>query len=138
MPAPQKFNTFTLDLLSGIHDFTTHTFKLMLSNTAPVNTNAVKADIIEIAAGFGYSAGGATATCAAVLTGGVAKVTIVDISFAAAGGAIGPFRYGVLYNDTSAGDRLIGRIDVGSNITIPDGSSHLFDFDVALGVITLG
>jgi len=55
MAAYNKFLQFTKDLIDGVHDFDAHTFKLMLTNTAPVNTNTVKANITEITAGNGYT-----------------------------------------------------------------------------------
>ena len=41
-----------------------------------------------------------------------------DVTFTAAGGSIGPFRYVVLYNDTptSPADPLIGWYDYGTNL----------------------
>ena len=62
MAAYVKYQNFVEDLIEGVHDFDLHTFKIALSNTAPnVATHAVLADVTEIAAGNGYSAGG-TAT----------------------------------------------------------------------------
>ncbi len=87
-----KFNQFTRDLIAGVHNFDTHTFKLLLTNSAPVASNSVKANLTEISAGNGYSAGGATVTVAASTSSGVAKVTATDVVVTAAGGSIGPFR----------------------------------------------
>jgi hypothetical protein len=50
MATYNKFNQFVDDLAKGVHNFASHTFKVMLTNTAPVATNAVKADITEITA----------------------------------------------------------------------------------------
>jgi hypothetical protein len=61
MPNLVLFHEFGKYLGDGTIDLDTHTFKAMLSNTAPTQgTNTVKADITEISAGNGYSAGGAT------------------------------------------------------------------------------
>ena len=76
MAAYNKFLQFTKDLVDGVHDFDAHTFKLMLTNTAPVNTNTVKADITEISAGNGYTAGGSAVTMATATSSGTAKVTV--------------------------------------------------------------
>ena len=53
-----KFNVFTENLCEKVHDLDLDTLKVMLSNTAPLATNSVKADLTEIAAGNGYPAGG--------------------------------------------------------------------------------
>ena len=94
-------------------------FKAMLANVAPVATNAVKADITEIAAGNGYTAGGVTLTAGAVQSTAQASITIADIAnlITAAGGSIGPWRYLVIYDDTTAGKPLLGWVDYGSSVT---------------------
>ena len=65
-----KFNQFVEDLCKGVHNLATGTLKIMLTLTAPVATNSVKADLTEIAAGNGYTAGGTAIT--ATLTNGTA------------------------------------------------------------------
>lgn len=138
MPAQTKFNNFTKDLVDGIHAFGTHTFKALLTNSAPVAaTHDEKADLTEISAGNGYSAGGPTITMSTSTSSGTAKVTATDATITAAGGSIGPFRYVVLYNDTSTGDRLITYIDYGSSITLADGESFTIDFDGSAGLLTI-
>lgn len=116
-----KFNTFAKDAVNGIHNFNSHTFKAMLTNTAPIAANAVKADITEIAAGNGYTAGGVS--CAAVTesqSGGTESVFFTNQSITASGGTIGPFRYVVFYNDSVATPvkPLLGYADYGSSITL--------------------
>lgn len=53
-----KFNAFVQDLTRKVHNLNSDTLKILLTNVAPVATNAVKADLTEIAAGNGYTAGG--------------------------------------------------------------------------------
>ena len=133
-----KHNIFTRDLAAGVHKFGTDTFKVLLTNTAPTAANAVKADLTEISAGNGYTAGGSTSATTLTTSSGTAKVVAADVTFTAAGGAIGPFRYAVLYNDTptSPADPLIGWVDYGSSITLADGESLLVDFDGSAGALT--
>ena len=140
MATYNKFLQFTKDLIDGVHDFDAHTFKLMLTNTAPVNTNTIKADITEISAGNGYTAGGATVTLSTSTSSGTAKVTVTsDVVFTASGGSIGPFRYAVLYNDspTSPAKPLIAWWDYGSSITLADAETLTADFDQVNGVLTV-
>ena len=135
-----KFNQFVEDLATAKHDFSSHTFKLMLSNTAPSASNAVKADITDISSGNGYSAGGNSLTIASVAqTSGTLKVTITDTTFTASGGSIGPFRYFVLYNDTQStpAKPLVGWYDYGTSITLNSGEAILIDFDGTAGVLTV-
>jgi hypothetical protein len=137
MATYNKFQDYVEQVNKAKHDWSAHTFKWLLTNTAPVATNTVKADLTEIAAGNGYTAGGATAdTVTLSETSGTAKVTIADEVITAAGGTIGPFRYPVLYNDTqtSPADPLVAYWDYGSNVTLADGETFTLDCDATNGV----
>lgn len=139
MAVYNKFNQFVKDLIDGKHNFGSNTFKVMLTNTAPVATNQVKADITEISAGFGYTAGGTATTVGESITSGVAKVTGTNVVFTAAGGSIGPFRYAVLYNDTqtSPAKPLVAWWDYGSSITLADTETLTVSFDGTNGIFQL-
>lgn len=133
-----KFNCFTEDVAEKVHNLGSDTLKVMLTNTAPVATNSVKADLTEISAGNGYTAGGTTASqTASSQSSGVYTLKLADVVFTASGGSIGPFRYVVLYNDTSASDSLIGWYDYGSAITLGSGETVTVDFDATYGVLTI-
>lgn len=136
--AYNKFNVFSEDLVNGVHNFTSHSFKVMLTNSAPVATNTIKANITDISAGNGYTGGGHTSAMTVNRTTGTTKVTAGDVIITASGGSIGPFRYAVLYNDTptSPADPLICWLDYGANQTVLDGESLLIDFDGTNGLFT--
>lgn len=140
MASYNKIQDFVEQLTKGVHNFSTHVFKVMLVNSpAPVATNTVKADLTEIAAGNGYSAGGTATTISVTETTGTAKVAGTDVVFTASGGSIGPFRYAVLYNDTatSPADALIAWWDYGSSISLNAGESFTVDFDATNGIFQL-
>lgn len=139
MAAFNKFNSFVEALAEKKHDLAADTLKVLLTNTAPVATNSVKADLTEISAGNGYTAGGnAAAITSSAQTSGTYKLVLGDpATWTASGGSIGPFQYAVLYNDTAASDELIGWWDYGSSITLVDGESFAVDFDPTTGVLTL-
>ena len=138
MAAFQKFNAFVEDIAEKKHNLGADTLKVMLTLTAPVATNSVKADLTEIAAGNGYSAGGtATTITSSVQTSGTYKLIITDVTFTASGGSIANFRYAVLYNDTATNDELIGFYDYGATVTITTGNAFTVDFDAAAGVLTI-
>ena len=127
-----KFQDFSEQLSKGVHDFSTDTFKLYLTNATPsVSADAVKADLAEISAGNGYTAGGTATTIAVSETGGTTTVTGTQVVFTASGGAIGPFQYVVLYNDSSASDNLVAYWDYGSSISLADGESLTVKFNSA-------
>lgn len=139
MAAYNKFQDFVEQLGLGVHNFSTHTFKVALTNTAPVATNTILANITQISGTNGYTTGGTAATAGWTETTGTAKLTLSDVVFTAAGGAMGPFRYVVIYNDTATSpvDALIGWYDYGSSITLNDTETFTVDFDGAAGVLTI-
>lgn len=136
-----KFQDFVEQLGKGVHNFSSNTFKLALTNTAPTaSTNTILTDITQISATGGYTAGGYTLSGVAWSeTGGTAKLVITDLVITATGGSVGPFRYLVLYNDTatSPADALIGFYDYGSSITLATGETLTVDFDGTNGVLTV-
>lgn len=133
-----KFNTFVEALGRKIHNLNADTLKVVLTNTAPTpSTDDQLADITQIANGNGYTTGGtAAASNAYSQTSGTGKLTANDVVFTASG-SVGPFRYAVLYNDTAAGDELIGYWDYGSSITLANGETFTVDFDGTTGILTL-
>lgn len=140
MATYNKFQSFVEHLAEKVHDLGSDSLKVMLTNGAPVNTNTVKANLTDITAGNGYTAGGTLAVISSsAQTSGVYKLVLADVTFLAAGGSIGPFRYAVLYNDTptSPADPLIAWWDYGSSISLADTDSFTVDFDPTNGVMTI-
>ncbi len=140
MASFNKFNSFVEHLAEKVHDLGADTLKILLTNSAPTSSNTVKADLTEISAGNGYSAGGPTATISSSSqTSGTYKLVLADVTITASGGSIGPFRYFTLYNDTptSPADPLIGWWDYGSSITLADGESVTVDFSASNGVLQI-
>ena len=134
-----KFNSFVEALAEKKHDLGADTLKVLLCNTAPLATNTVKANLAEITAGNGYTAGGATAgITSSTHTSGTYKLVLSDpATWTATGGSLGPFCYAVLYNDTATNDELIGWWDYGSSVTLATGESFAVDFDPTTGVLTI-
>lgn len=133
-----KFRQFVEDVGRKVHNLNADTLKVLLTNVAPVNTNAVRADLTELGAGNGYTSGGtAVGSSAYSQVAGVGTLTGNNVVFTAAGGTIGPFRYAVIYNDTptSPADPLIGWWDYGSSITLND--TETLTVNLSGGIITL-
>ena len=138
MASFNKFNAFAENVYEGVHDLGADTLKVMLTLTAPTATDAVKADLTEISAGNGYTAGGTTtAQSSSAQTSGTYKLVLADVTFTASGGAIADFRYAVLYNDTptSPADALIGYWDYGSTVSLASGETFTWDADPTNGVL---
>lgn len=137
MPAANKFGDYSEQKNRAVHNWGAHAFKLAFSNTAPVATNTVLADIVQIATGFGYTAGagGGIALTGVTITetGGVTTVQAAQATLTATGGAIGPFRYYALYNDTATvpADALIAWWDHGVAVTLNDTDTFTVKFNNA-------
>jgi|NOAtaT_6_FD_contig_51_1708310_length_655_multi_2_in_0_out_0_2 hypothetical protein len=140
MAAFNKFDAFVEALAEKVHNLGSDTLKVYLTNDTPsASADAVKADLAEITPGNGYTAGGNTAAqTSSSQTGGLYKLVLGDpATWTASGGNIGPFRYAVLYNDTTASENLIGYWDYGTSITLGAGDTFTVDFDPTTGVLTL-
>jgi hypothetical protein len=135
------FDSFFGNVGGGRIDLDTDTFKAMLTNTAPsISADDELADITQISNGNGYTTGGVTLTSVTWTepdSNGVWKFASANFQWSASGGSIGPFRYIPIYSDTSTGDKLVGRYDFGSELTIPDGS--VFEVEIGTdGIIRFG
>lgn len=131
MAAYNKFNDFSEQLANGAQNFASDTYKVALSNVAPVATNSALADITQISSGNGYTSGGSTTTITLSETTGTTTVSGTQVVFTASGGSIGPFRYVVLYNDTTStpvNKPLVAWWDYGSSITLADGETFTVKF----------
>jgi hypothetical protein len=136
LPSFTKFNSFVEVAMEGGHNLGSNVLKILLTNTAPVASNTVKADLTEITAQNGYSAGGATVTItASSQTSGTYKLVGDDVVFTASGGSFGPWRYAVLYNDTHASKALIAWWDYGSSVTTLTTETATVDFDGTNGIL---
>jgi hypothetical protein len=135
MVAAVRFEAFSEHLAEKVHNLDADTIRNYLSNTTPdAAADAVKADLAEISAGNGYTAGGPDTQNATSRSGLVTSVTGVDTVITASGGSIGPFRYVVLYNDTptSPADPLIQNWDYQSSITLLDTETFTTDFGASM------
>jgi hypothetical protein len=127
------YHSFLEKLAESIIDLDGHTLKVALTNAAPnASTHDELADITEISAGNGYSAGGGTATLVtSAQSAGTYALALADVVFTASG-AVGPFRYAVLYDDSVSGDPLIASWDYGSSITLANGDTFTVNFGASV------
>lgn len=137
MASYNKFEVFVEDLLSGVHNFAAagDAFEAYLSNAAPsASADAVKADLAEISTGNGYT-GAVDIQNDVTRTGGTASVTAVDITITASG-AVGPFRYVAVFNETATDDPLVCWWDYGSSISLANGETFTIDFGSSVFTLT--
>lgn len=132
MATYQKFNSFIEAVMEKVHNLGSDTLKVALTNSAPVATNTVFANITEISGGNGYTAGGHTITVSSSSqTSGTYSLVCTDVTITATG-SVGPFRYIVIYNDTATNDELICFADYGSSITLANTETFTVDFGSSL------
>jgi hypothetical protein len=125
------FDEFIANLGQKLMDMDTDVFKAMLTNVAPDKAaNTVKADITEIAAGNGYSAGGVTlagVTFSETGAGlGIWRWNATSPAWTASGGDIATHRYLVIYDDTVGAPvkPLVGYVDAGASSVIVNGNTR--------------
>ena len=127
-----KFQNFVEELGKGLIQLHAagHTLKVYLTNNTPsVSDDAYKADLVGITEENGYEA--ADIQNDATETAGTLTVTAVDVEWTATG-AVGPFRYAVVYDDTHASDALVCYWDYGSSISLANGEKFKIDFGASL------
>lgn len=136
MAAFNKFNQFVADLAAKVHNLGSDSLKIALTNTAPAATNAILSDLTEIT--YTNLSARAVTTSSSAQSSGTYKLVCADLVLTASG-AVGPFRYIVLYNDTptSPAKPLIGYYDYGSSISLANGDTFTIDFDNTNGVLQL-
>lgn len=126
-----KFQDFAEQIGLGVHVFGTHVLKCALTNSAPVATNTILANITQIANGNGYTTGGSDSGATWAEAAGTATLTGTNITWTSSAAGMAAFRYIVLYNDTatSPADALIAWWDYGSSLTLAVGETFTIKFN---------
>jgi len=120
-------------------------FVVALSNTAPGaestpptgDGDGILGNITEVA--YTYCSTRNITTTSSGQTGGTYSLILQDLTLTASGGAVGPFRYVYIDDDTVATpvDPLVCYYDYGSSITLNDTETLLVNFDDSNGLFQL-
>jgi len=136
MATYNKFNQFVEDVMHGVHNFGADTFTVALTNSAPVATNSVLANITEIS----YTNCSSRTLTVPTSEGsdGSYEAVFTDLVLTASGGAIATFRYVVIYNNTpiSPLDPLVAWFDYGSAVDVADTETFTLNFGANLVTLT--
>lgn len=117
-----------------MHNLGSDQLKIALSNSAPVATNTVLANITEIT--YTNISTRNITTSSSTQTSGTYKLILNDLVLTASG-AVGPFRYVVVYNSTASGGPLIGWYDYGVSISLASSDTFTIDFDNSNGLLQI-
>lgn len=128
-----KFNSFSEALAEKVHNLGSDQLTVALTNSAPLATNTILANITEIS--YTNCSTRNITTVSSTQTSGTYTLVLTDLVLTASGGSVGPFRYVVVYNNTATNDELIGWVDYGSSITLADTETLTIDF--AASTLTL-
>ena len=128
-----KFNSFSEALAEKVHNLGSDQLTVALTNSAPLATNTILANITEIS--YTNCSTRNITTVSSTQTSGTYTLVLTDLVLTASGGSVGPFRYVVVYNNTATNKELIGWVDYGSSITLADTETLTIDF--AASTLTL-
>jgi hypothetical protein len=135
MATPTKFDSFTENVAEKVYNLGSDVLKVALTNSAPVSSNTVLANITEIS--YTNLSSRTLTVSSSSQTSGVYKLVLTDLVLTSSGGTTGPFRYVVIYDDTATNKELIAYVDYGSSVTIGDGNTFTLDFDASAGFLTI-
>lgn len=127
-----KFQFFVQDIANKVHNLGSDQLSLALTDTIPVATNHVLADLTQIS--YTNLSSRNITTTSSTQTSGVYKLILTNITLTATG-TVAQFRYVVLYNNTAGSGNLIGWWDYGSEVNMINGASLPITFDASNGVI---
>lgn len=122
------------DVANKVHNLGSDALKVALTDSAPVATNTVLANITEIS--YTNLSTRAITTTSSTQASGLYKLILAVLTLTASG-AVGPFRYVVIYNDTAGSKQLIGWYDYGAEITLANGDTFTVSFDQTNGLLQL-
>ena len=139
-----KLNGFVENLAEKRIDLASATLTIALSNTAPAAESTpptgaaaecILANVTQVA--YTYCSSRVLTVSSSVQTAGTYKLILDDLILTASGGAVGPFRYVYIYDDSATNNELIGYYDYAAALTLNDTDTLTLNFDGSAGVLTI-
>lgn len=134
MASYNKFNAFVADIANKVHNLGSDQLTVALSNTLPVATNAVLANITQIS--YTNLSSRNITTTSSTQTSGLYKLILSDLVLTASG-TVATFQYVIIYNSTASGSPLIAWFDYGSAVILGNTQTFTLDFDNTNGLLQL-
>ena len=127
-----KFQCFVEDLAEKKHNLGSDTLKVALSNASNAPSASADVKLADITTVSVANLDSVTLTVSSSSqTSGTYKLVVADKTMTASG-AVGPFRYVAIYNDTATNKELICWYDYGSAVTLASGDTFKLDFGTEL------
>ena len=132
MATYNKFQCFVEDICEKKHNLGSDTLKVALSNASNAPSASADVKLADITTISVANLDSVTLTVSSSSqSSGTYKLVLADKTMTASG-AVGPFRYVIIYNDTAANDELIAWYDYGSEVTLAKDDTFKLDFGTEL------
>jgi len=130
-----KVLSFPEAVAEKVHNLGSDQIKIALTNTTPNTAWTKLSDLTEISYTNLSGANPLNVTTTSSSSSGGTYTLVLEDLVLTATGAVGPFRYVYVYNDTASNKELIGYVDYGSSISLAD--TQTFTIDFGASTITL-
>jgi hypothetical protein len=138
MVALTKYQDTVEQFWTGTHNLTAagNVVRAIIHTDAPtVATDTALANLTEIT-GTGYTAGGEDTQNGMTEASGTATWTATDVVWTAgAADWSSTARYVTMYNDTAAGNNVLGAYDYGATFLVGNGETFTLDFGASVGTL---
>ena len=132
MATYNKFQCFVEDICEKKHNLGSDTLKVAFSNASNAPSASADVKLADITTIVATNLGDLSlSVSSSSQTSGTYKL-VVDDKTMTASGAVGPFQYVIIYNDTATNDELICWYDYGSEVTLASGDTFKLDFGTEL------
>jgi hypothetical protein len=129
-----KINSFVEAMAEKKHNLGSDTLTVALTNTAHNSAWTQLSELTQVS--YTNLSARVITTSSSAQTSGTYKLVLTDLVLTASG-AVGPFQYIYIYNDTATNDELIGYYNYGTPVTLASGDTFTIDFDGSNGVLTI-
>ena len=134
MASFNKFNAFVANIANQVFNFASDSLKVALTDVAPTASNANLADLTQIS--YTNLSSRSITTTSSLQSSGTYKLLLAALTLTASG-AVGPFRYVVIYDDTAGSKQLVGWYDYGSEVNMANGDTFTINFDQTNGLLQI-